>query len=92
MANMSYVRFENTLRDLLDCYEHMDDTGLSDEEERSRRALVELCSQIKSAYSVAPTTGDDSDQVHDTSRQDHRKGNRARDGDAGDPASRAAAY
>ena len=50
MANMSYVRFENTLHDLRDCYEHMDDTDLSDEEALARRALLKLCSQITDDY------------------------------------------
>jgi len=46
MANMSYCRFQNTLQDLRDCYENMDDTDLSDEEKRARRTLLKLCDQI----------------------------------------------
>ena len=46
MSNMSYCRFENTLPDLEDCAEHMNDTDLSDEEARARRRIIELCKQI----------------------------------------------
>ncbi len=45
MANMSYCRFENTLRDLRDCKEHLRDE-LSWEETKFRVALVELCKEI----------------------------------------------
>lgn len=45
MANMSYCRFENTLRDLQDCYEHMTES-LSDDEARARQRLVEMCENI----------------------------------------------
>ena len=45
MGNMSYVRFENTLRDLYDCYEHLFD-DLGTEEEKARRRLIELCQRI----------------------------------------------
>ena len=50
MANMSYCRFQNTLQDLRDCYENMDDTDLSDEEKRARRTLLKLCDQIVGDY------------------------------------------
>lgn len=46
MANMSYCRFENTLKDLQDCYEHLNDEDLSGSEEIARYTLVELCRQI----------------------------------------------
>lgn len=52
MSNMSYCRFRNTLQDLRDCYENMDDTDLSAEEKRARRALLKLCDQIASDYVV----------------------------------------
>lgn len=45
MANMGYVRFENTLSDLEDCHEHLDDR-LSESESESRKQLVELCQSI----------------------------------------------
>ena len=46
MANMSYCRFENTLQDLQDCYEHLNATDISRSEDRARYDLVELCRQI----------------------------------------------
>jgi len=48
MANMSYCRFENTLRDLQDCrdaMEHPSDEA-SESEALARRLLIELCKEI----------------------------------------------
>ena len=39
---MRYCRFENTLIDLRDCMEHMDEE-LSSNEEKCRVDLIELC-------------------------------------------------
>ncbi|KKN01352.1 hypothetical protein LCGC14_1128490 [marine sediment metagenome] len=54
MSNMSYCRFENTLADLHDCYNNINDT-LSDSESRARDGLIILCREfgdiwIKSDY------------------------------------------
>jgi hypothetical protein len=49
MANMSYCRFSNTLSDLRDCYEHIDDE-LSPEEQKAREALIRLCGNIANEY------------------------------------------
>lgn len=46
MANMSYVRFQNTVIDLQDCLDHIDDDDLSPKETRARARLVNLCRQI----------------------------------------------
>jgi hypothetical protein len=46
MPNMAHCRFQNTLLDLRDCYEHMDDDDLSDEEKDARQELLELCDRI----------------------------------------------
>lgn len=46
MANMSYCRFENTFKDLQDCYENLDDRDLSDTEEEYKVKLVKLCKEI----------------------------------------------
>ena len=46
MSNMSYVRFENTLKDLRDCDEHLFDDDLSEEEEKARQKLIKLCKKI----------------------------------------------
>lgn len=45
MSNMGYCRFENTLRDLRDCYDHMDEE-LSESEMRAKKKLITLCSEI----------------------------------------------
>ena len=46
MSNMSYVRFENTFRDLKDCWDNFDDNDLSERETSYRKKLVELCVKI----------------------------------------------
>ena len=45
MSNMSYCRFQNTLEDVRDCYDHMDDE-LSEEEQLARDKLITLCRMI----------------------------------------------
>lgn len=50
MSTMSYCRFQNTARDLQDCWEHMDETKLSADERRARRSLVRLCRNISEDY------------------------------------------
>jgi len=45
MGNMSYCRFENTLRDLQDCLEHLW-SDVSKEEERARRELIHVAQEI----------------------------------------------
>lgn len=49
MANMSYCRFENTYRDLQDCY-HNVNNRLSKDEARYREKLLRLCEDILSEY------------------------------------------
>ena len=46
MSNMSYCRFENTLNDLRDCEEHLDDNDLSKPEKEFRDKLLKLCKRI----------------------------------------------
>ena len=47
MANMSYCRFQNTLTDLNDCRDVINDVeDLSDEEKRARKWLIETCKDI----------------------------------------------
>lgn len=50
MANMSYCRFHNTLEDLQDCFENMDDNDLSEAEAEERKRLIELCKLIAEFY------------------------------------------
>ena len=42
---MSYCRFENTYRDLQDCYDNMENVN-SDTEKRYRTHIIELCKDI----------------------------------------------
>jgi len=49
MSNMNYCRFENTLRDLADCYGNMSDE-LNGHEEYCRKALIALCVEIALDY------------------------------------------
>ena len=47
MANMAYCRFQNTLNDLRDCLDAMEDgDDLSEEEVRARKGLVKVCQDI----------------------------------------------
>ena len=50
MPNMGYCRFHNTVGDLRDCFAHMTDENLSDDEDRARDKLVELCRDIIDIY------------------------------------------
>lgn len=49
MANMSYCRFENTFKDLQDCYMNMDDVDNSSEHQY-REKLIQLCKEITADY------------------------------------------
>jgi hypothetical protein len=51
MTNMSYCRFQNTVGDLEDCQDALDngalfDEDMSDEEQRAARRLVRMCGEI----------------------------------------------
>lgn len=50
MANMSYCRFENTLEDLQDCYDNIDNDNLSLSEKEARKKLIKLCIDIALDY------------------------------------------
>ena len=57
MTNMSYCRFQNTLGDLQDCYDNMDELGPIEDageterrEIRCRKRLVALCKRIADDY------------------------------------------
>ena len=51
MSNMAHCRFENTLHDLVDCYEHLEDDDLSSSEQRARERLIRWCINIADEYS-----------------------------------------
>ena len=50
MSNMSYCRFINTLADLRDCYDNIDDRDISQEEMVARDRLITLCTLISLEY------------------------------------------
>lgn len=50
MGNMSYCRFHNTVIDLRDCQEHMDDEDLSPSEQQHRQNLIKICVDIAADY------------------------------------------
>jgi hypothetical protein len=49
MSNMGYARYRNTLDDLWDCYEHMEES-VESEEARARLQLINLCAKIAAEY------------------------------------------
>lgn len=50
---MSYCRFENTYRDLLDCYDNINSDDLSSSEQHYRNRLLDLCKEILDEYEGA---------------------------------------
>ena len=58
MANMSYCRFENTYRDLYDCYNNINNQ-LSDTEHSYRQRLVAMCQSIINEYDSSCQLEDD---------------------------------
>lgn len=48
MSNMSYCRFSNTVNDLYDCFDNMDEQTdeLSDGERKARLELIQICCDI----------------------------------------------
>ena len=55
---MSYCRFENTYRDLLDCLNNINEQ-LSDREHGYRERLVEICKEIVEDYNPSCQDMDD---------------------------------
>jgi hypothetical protein len=56
MANMSYCRFQNTVKDLQECFDCLFD-DLSPEEAKARKQLISLCRSI-----VAEVSDDEDDE------------------------------
>lgn len=52
MSNMSYCRFQNTLKDLKTCQQHFDDQDLSDEEAQARKRIYEICKDITDNFEL----------------------------------------
>jgi hypothetical protein len=61
MANMSYCRFQNTYRDLIDCYDNLNDF-VSESEKRYRERLVELCQNIVDEFNPEEEEDEDSEE------------------------------
>lgn len=53
MSNMSYVRFQNTLRDLHDCKQALEEEGLDALSEEERRAALELIKVCRKVVEIA---------------------------------------
>jgi len=52
MSNMSYCRFQNTLSDLVDCADNINDIEeMSEEELKARKQLIRLCMEIAYEFS-----------------------------------------
>jgi hypothetical protein len=66
MPNMSYCRFENTYRNLLDCLYAIGD-NLSESEHAYRRRLVDVCKEIIDEYELIEVSemDDDDDEEDD---------------------------
>ena len=52
MTNMSYCRFQNTLKDLTEAYDYLDrsEKDLGPEEATARDKLVKLCTDISETF------------------------------------------
>jgi len=53
MSNMSYCRFENTLRDLKDCHHALQDCRdeeMNSSEIKARQRLISLCRDIAEEF------------------------------------------
>ena len=46
MGNMGYCRFRNTLNDLRDCEDVVEEEVEDDKEEKARKDLIKLCKRI----------------------------------------------
>ena len=50
MSNMSYCRFRNTLIDLRDCKNHVDEPLDNKDEWKARQELVKVCKKMVEDY------------------------------------------
>ena len=51
MPNMSYCRFQNTVKDLEDCFNNMDqENSMSESELDARKKLIHLCAEIVDCF------------------------------------------
>ena len=68
MSNMSYCRFHNTLRDLRDCADALQDgKQLSSEEAQSALDLIAICKEVADEfgeYTLTHLKGSDTDDEY----------------------------
>ena len=50
MGNMGYCRFRNTLPDLKDCMNHIDDDDLDIDENNARIRLIQMCCELSDGF------------------------------------------
>lgn len=66
MSNMSYCRFENTYKDLQDCFEALDSLEISNENEKYyAKKLLKLCGEISDQYEIASINDDYEEKIDD---------------------------
>ncbi len=46
MSNMSYCRYENTLRDLIDCYDHWNEEPEAEDERKAKTRMLKLIKEM----------------------------------------------
>lgn len=72
--NMSYCRFQNTLNDLEDVYEHIED-ALSSDEHEAREELIRLCTTIaREAKNYNLVCKDDEEEIEEEENEDEEVG------------------
>jgi len=59
MSNMSYCRFRNTLTDLYDCRENINDPHISEDELPARNRLIKVCQDIVDQADLDLRAGED---------------------------------
>ena len=65
MSNLSYCRMRNTYADLRDSEEYLHDTNLSEEENKARVNLINLCKDIAKVFDGDDIEGYFSDNKED---------------------------
>ncbi len=72
MSNMSYCRFQNTYRDLVDCRENLFDPDISEDDKMYRRLLIDVCRDIvNQAEEDAAMLDEDVEDDEETDKDSH---------------------
>jgi len=75
-GNMSYVRFENTYRDMMECMIHINDVTLSSTELQSRNDMIALCqNMIDEAIPADEMESEEDIEAEDESVREDKSGN-----------------